>query len=343
MDDSVSGTDELSVSAAQLLDVYDALLEAGAQPEFIEERCNIAATDFERLDGRIGAEKAVRLWNLLYEQSGDPLCALKVGRLMRPKSMGVLANFVLSCETVREALNVGVRFFGLTNEVDRIRYDVVDGVIRYRYENVHARYYTHWSVDRSLAAAVTWAEGLVRDRVPPLEVRFRYPEPKWAADFEEFFGVPVHFGCDANEILFDAAILDRTNPAPNDYLKKLLSGRARQLAENLSGNRDLVQRIRSLLLDALPNGEGGVEFIAQELQMSRVTLYRKLRERSTSFKEILDDLRRDLSDLYLRELGIPQEETALLLGFSERSSFHRAYRRWYGESPGRRVSSSADG
>lgn len=335
MSEDVVTEDDLSVSAAQLLDVYDAIIEAGGQPEIVHERCFIDAVDFERLDGRIPAGRAVLLWQLLFELTGDPLCALKVGRQMRPKSMGILANLVLSCSTIREALTVAMRFFGLTNEVDRIRFIEDEGVVRYFYENVHARYYTHWTVDRSLSAAVTWAEGFVRDRVTPLEVRFRYPRPEHAAAFEEFFGAPVLFSCETNEIRFDAALLERTNPAPNDYLKKLLSGRARQLAEDLAGNKDLVQRIRRLLLDALPNGEGGVDYIAAELQMSRVTLYRKLRERDTSFKAILDDLRRDLSDLYLRELGIPQEETALLLGFSERSSFHRAYRRWYGHSPGR--------
>jgi AraC-like DNA-binding protein len=74
--------------------------------------------------------------------------------------------------------------------------------------------------------------------------------------------------------------------------------------------------------------------IAQHLGYAPRTLQRKLEEAGTSYHALLDDMRRELSIYYLREAHIAVSEVAFLLGFSETSAFHRAFRRWMGVSPG---------
>ena len=55
--------------------------------------------------------------------------------------------------------------------------------------------------------------------------------------------------------------------------------------------------------------------------------------RDASFTELVDALRRDLATRYLREPKIAIAEVAFLLGFSESSAFHRAFKRWQGTTP----------
>jgi AraC-like DNA-binding protein len=68
--------------------------------------------------------------------------------------------------------------------------------------------------------------------------------------------------------------------------------------------------------------------------MSPRTLQRRLHEENTSHQQLLDELRRELAQRYLREPTIAIGETAFLLGFSEPSAFHRAFKRWTGTTPG---------
>ena len=74
--------------------------------------------------------------------------------------------------------------------------------------------------------------------------------------------------------------------------------------------------------------------LAAELNMTAVTLRRRLREEGASYQEIKDQLRRDLAISYLSHSRRSVVDIALELGFSERSAFHRAFRKWTGASPG---------
>ena len=68
--------------------------------------------------------------------------------------------------------------------------------------------------------------------------------------------------------------------------------------------------------------------------MSPRTLGRRLEHEGTTFKELLDDLRRRLA---LRYVGGARSraltEIAFLLGFSQSAAFHRAFKRWTGQTP----------
>ena len=76
-----------------------------------------------------------------------------------------------------------------------------------------------------------------------------------------------------------------------------------------------------------------LEVVAERLGMSARTLQRKLHASGTSHQELLDEMRRDLAVRYLREPGMAVCEVAYLLGFSESSAFHRAFKRWTGTTP----------
>ena len=77
-----------------------------------------------------------------------------------------------------------------------------------------------------------------------------------------------------------------------------------------------------------------MEAIAKRLACSPRTFQRKLKQAGTSYTCLLDEMRQQLSVHYLREAPIAVSEIAFLLGFSESSAFHRAFKRWTGISPG---------
>lgn len=80
-------------------------------------------------------------------------------------------------------------------------------------------------------------------------------------------------------------------------------------------------------------GNTAVDRVAEQLGMSARTLQRKLRTFGTSHQELLDEMRKDLAMRYLHEPEMAVCEVAYLLGFSESSAFHRAFKRWTGTTP----------
>jgi len=110
---------------------------------------------------------------------------------------------------------------------------------------------------------------------------------------------------------------------------------ARILAERLPGTEiGIVPMVRQAILEALPDNPRAEE-VAQGLHVSTRTLQRKLAEGGASFTEVSEEVRAELAKEYLSDRDVRISEVAFLLGFSEQSSFHRAFRRWTGLAPGR--------
>jgi len=68
--------------------------------------------------------------------------------------------------------------------------------------------------------------------------------------------------------------------------------------------------------------------------MSLRNLQRRLNEKGTSFKDILEDTRRTLALDYIKQSHLSLGEVSYLIGFSNLSNFNRAFKRWTGKTPG---------
>jgi AraC-like DNA-binding protein len=105
------------------------------------------------------------------------------------------------------------------------------------------------------------------------------------------------------------------------------------LLAELPKAESLTERVRALITEQLVAGEPSAERIARALHMSRRTLARKLDQEGTSFKDLLEGTRRHLALRYVGGHDLGMTEIAFLLGFSQAAPFHRAFKRWTGQTP----------
>jgi AraC-like DNA-binding protein len=75
------------------------------------------------------------------------------------------------------------------------------------------------------------------------------------------------------------------------------------------------------------------ETVARALAVSRRTLSRRLADEGTSFRHILDDVRRDFACALLQDRGLSVADVAFFLEYSEPAAFNRSFRRWTGQTP----------
>ena len=105
------------------------------------------------------------------------------------------------------------------------------------------------------------------------------------------------------------------------------------IQQRLSTSLSFSFRVRPLIAAQLERGRVGVEAIARQLNMSRYTLYKRLKEENQTFAQLRDEVRREQALLYLSRDRTPLVVVAERLGFSELSAFSRAFKRWTGMSP----------
>lgn len=185
----------------------------------------------------------------------------------------------------------------------------------------------------TLAAAVALGRSITQVAWSPIAVSFRHPEPAETGEHRRIFGCQPNFGAGMNAIVLDRDLLQLPIVKADPGLCAVLDRHAEELLARYPRQDLLINRVRSALRDEMNGGDPSLERIAAQLGMSGRTLQRRLRDLHTSHQELLDQMRRDLAVRYMQEPEMAICEIAYLLGFSERSVLHRAFKRWTGKTP----------
>ena len=128
-------------------------------------------------------------------------------------------------------------------------------------------------------------------------------------------------------------LLDRPVADADHELLKILKRHCRQILGRRPRTKELVFDVREAIIKLLPLGHPEMKNVARELGTSARTLARRLAERGQLFKDLVDEIRRELSLQYLKDKRITVKQIAYLLGYSEVAAFNHAFQRWTGLSP----------
>ncbi|MFW0754176.1 AraC family transcriptional regulator [Pseudomonas sp. H11T01] len=314
-----------------------------AQGLDVARLCEEAGLDV-KLVNKSGAfcERSViyRLWELAAQASDDPDIGLKAYGNFHPGSFQIVGYTMMSSSNLKKALERLVRFSPLIStgfslffvqEQQNYRLASLDHQQR---GSAKPRQYT----DAGLASLLGFCRWLAGGKSPqPLSVEFTYPEPEDTSEHQRLFGCPLRFGAAYDSILFDGQELLSPLSMANEALATLHDSFAEAQLDLLSGY-SIVGRIRALITERLSQGQGqgqcDMESIAAALSISKRTLQRGLEKDGTQFKDVLNDVRRQLADFYLRHSHFNMKHVTYLLGFHDHSSFHKACTRWFGMTPG---------
>lgn len=118
-----------------------------------------------------------------------------------------------------------------------------------------------------------------------------------------------------------------------EFLDLVTPGLAAAFAEIHEGHT-IADRVKSVLKRSLASGRPEVAHVARDLGMSERTLQRRITGEATTFRVLLSDARRELSQQLLADPAIHIDEVTYLLGYQDTTSFYRAFKDWAGVSPG---------
>ena len=171
-----------------------------------------------------------------------------------------------------------------------------------------------------------------RHNIKPLAIEL--PDlPNKLALYSDYFGCSIEQGNDVS-IRFSAEDAERPFLTSNAPMWGFFESQLNQKLADLDSTATTVERVRAVLLEALPSGYGSIGSVADTLAISRRTLQRKLTSEADSFQSVLQSVRAELADHYLESSKLSLGEIAFLIGFRESNSFIRAYSTWKGMSPG---------
>ena len=329
---------EATLATSLVIDFLGFLERQGHPLADVCRAADIGPAIVQQPNSRVPAAFMERLWPLGQQLTGDPDVGLHSAESYNPGALSIVGYVVLSCRTGAEALDRLTRYAPLLNEGLVVDLTERDGRMICRFgPNPDVDSFLHRDsrqVMETLAAGtVVTLQRLATGPLDPLEVTFRHSAPATISEHHRILGPVVTFDSAEDAVVYRTATLETPFISADPALLEVFEGDARVRLQALANRGGVSGRVLALLGKRLKGVVPTLADVASELAMSERSIQRSLTEEQTSYRQLVDDVRKNLAIEYLSRPGTSATDVAFLLGFSEPSAFTRAFRRWTGNPP----------
>jgi AraC-like DNA-binding protein len=276
------------------------------------------------------------VWIEVERRSGDACAGIHAAEQIEWGHFDVVDYAIGTAGDLASALRLLARYFRILNSVTEFALaEAPDGLRVERWmTGDETLIMPRHAAEFSLACTVLrLRQASAREWVPAV-VTLRHPPPTGRGEYRRLFGCEVRFGEPRDCFVVRRTDLATPMKAADPALAALVERHARDLLERLPRGRACVGDLRRVLARELAGGGPTIERAAEALGLSRRSLQRRLSEEGTTFSTILDQMRRELAQSYLRSPEMSIGEIGFLLGYSDVTAFQRAFKSWTGQSPG---------
>jgi AraC-like DNA-binding protein len=322
----------MSVFAPALGALWKQLEGYGIDPEPLFREEGINPDILFDAGARVPAERYQKLDQRAATLSADPYFGLRGAEYFRPAHLGALGFAWLASSSLRTAFQRLSRYARVIQEKLTIDLSEDEQFFYVRIDPHNPALNEKIREEGQLSAVVKFCRIIASRDFCPARVCFRQEKPKDTAYHYQLFRCPIEFSAPETMVVLHLEDVDRRLTGSNDQLAKLNEHIVvKYLAHN--SKQDIVNRTKAAIIDALAEGRVGETSIAEALHMTPRNLHRKLQKEDTSFKLLLTEVRKELAQQYIQDRSKTLTEISYLLGFSEASSFSRAYKGWTGQAP----------
>jgi len=323
-----------TLTARAILPLVSGLRDLGHDPLPLLAAVGVDAAVLDDPDARVPVSAGSGLLLKAAAATGDDCIGLHLAQHADLKTVDVHFFGMAASRTLEDAYRRLSRYQRLIHETSRIDIAASTDLLTLRHVLPGGLPAARHTAEFLLAAWVRVGRVITASSWNPDQVRFAHAAPPRTDEHDSFFGVPVRFNAGENALqIGNPARLLRCAGAD----AALASFFDRYAAERIPSPADeaptFSDRVRSHLSAELRDGEPHATTVATSMKMSVRTLSRALAAEGTTFREVLDQLRRERAVRYLSNPRMSVGEAAFLLGFSELSAFHRAFKRWTGQTP----------
>lgn len=324
-----------TIAIPQVLQIIQGARQRGMDVDAILRRAGIAPALLDSPLSRVTQSQYAALMQVLRRVCRDELWGL-CSHPVKVGSFTLVCQALVHCRTLGEALRTAFGFYHLLLQDFVPRLQVCDGKARVVLVTLRERDPLLAYAERSFCflgyGVMSW---LVSRRIP-LSCVF-YPPGEtmpYGTEAERLFQAPVSHAQQGMGFEFDASWLQLPIVQNSQSLQEFMAQVPTVLVVKYRDQASLSERIRRMLRRHLSGELPSLEQVSDALAMTPQTLRRRLRDEGQGYQAIKDNLRRDTAIEYLSQPELTLADIAGRLGFSEASTFHRAFKGWTGLSPG---------
>lgn len=309
--------------------------QAGIEVQPFIDRLDVSPEILQDPTARIPSEEYVSLAMRLIKATGDEFFRLGGVQRTKPGTFALMTHAVIGCKTLQRAILRCFQFYNLF--LEDIEFKLTrrkdEAIVIVRFKDPHVDW-DHSTTDTSLVLLHRFFSWLIGQRLELSVVTLTGEPPVFREEYQRLFRTRILFKQELNALHFKSKYLD--NPiVQNEATLRAFLGEAPFNLMVIPDNDDsLTAKIRNIIGNDFQHDFPDFETVSRELASTPQTLRRHLKQEGTSYQEIKDTMRRDAAIYYLNRSQLTINEIAELMGFSEPSTFHRAFKKWTGLTPG---------
>lgn len=329
-----------TIIAAIPLHVLQMAQRYGVDTDAILREVGISRAQLDDPDGRVPIPTHVRFYRRVVKESGNPALALESGQLMSTGSLKVVGYILMTSSTLLEAYSNLSRYWALlSEELSSFKINIVEVAKQERAEIdvlFHDQPFQNAEregIESMTSHCIALGRKITGQHFSPLEMHYPYPEPDYSDRYRELFGGKVLFNQPHIKIVIAADIARLPTVHPDPLLAANLKEQADRKLDQLKEDKNFLRRVRTTITKLLSTTQFDIAAVANDLSIGERTLQRRLFEHGTTFSDLLSETRRERAVSLLGQPDQSIAEIAFLTGYSERSAFDRAFKKWTGLTP----------
>jgi AraC-like DNA-binding protein len=301
----------------------------GVDPYRMASSINLPAACLTNPDLKIPADAIGSLLEATARRSGVADIGLRLAESRKLSNLGIVGLVVREQPTLRIAVEVLVNYIWLQNEAISCRLESDSDIAFLRIALLSDRRTSRQASELVVGVLIRTLRSLHGSSWRPEAVTFEHGALASLATYRRVLGVTPEFNAESTGVAMLTSELD----APIAAADADMARHVQHYVDQLGGKRkgDPASVVRELLTALLPNGDCSIERVAAHMGINRRTLHRQLASQGATFTELLNDVRRRVTEAHLSAADRSLTEIAELIGYSSLSAFSRWRRSWHAE------------
>ena len=303
----------------------------GVDPQPTLLRHGADRSTFHAVAGKLPLYEALPLGAALVDLVGDPELGLHAGLRADLSDFGAFGLMLRSSPDFLVAMSQ----FARHNQQGQQRVFNLDVLlegdrVKIRYLEGGGHGLPRLLHDCFIATLEALSPHLISEPVDALELA--YPEPADRSSYDRLLRAPVRFGAPRTQLVVSARKAARAFPHADPVVNRTVE---RMVADSIRilGPVDLISRVRAALAGDPGAPPPAMAEVAERLSTTERTLRRHLHAAGTSFQDLLDETRQQMTlQHFVHNPAATGAEIAGRLGYTDPPAFYRAFKRWTGQS-----------
>ncbi|MEH6346318.1 MAG: AraC family transcriptional regulator [Bermanella sp.] len=312
--------------------VHEAMLQMDIDVSSIYRKCGVTLSHTEDKQARLEHNANTAFWQAAEEVTQDPYIGLHIAEHIPLYKGQVLEYLFLSSASFGEGLQRGLSYQRLITDVAQSYLVIEEDEACLVLDTKMGDKLSHHFSECTMVGMIQFFRSLTDEVFKAKRIEFIYPEPADLTDYKRIFNCELAFNQSRNAICFDAQVLQTKSPHAEPELLTLHEKVAGEHLAKLE-QQDMVLEVKRVVGELLEQQEVSLDLVAEKLGITARNLRSTLALADTSFNQILSEYRCLLAKRLLVRTNESVEEIVYLTGFSEPSTFYRAFKRWTDMTP----------